>query len=291
MGQGGFKGFTTQVGIRGHAVSGAATEVIEYQKNNLFAGVWETGQGNIDRFDHMLTGYGFFFWTRPCRFMSETGVWDNFKALTERNFKALDGIQNFTLESDSITHGIAGNEFPTVTNLKKDITTITLKHQELEGSPIREFYQMWVTGIRDPETGLAHYHGLINSDKDWTYSLKNHSAEALYVYTDPSGANYKHGKGELGIEYACYFTAMVPTIIPQSHLNYAVGEHAPIEVDVELRCLYHQSKVINELAKEYMQKYYIKNQYGDFSPNWSADSKTGDVKVSFTEGYNKPQKS
>ena len=40
-----------------------------------------------------------------------------------------------------------------------------------------------------------------------------------------------------------------------------------------------------------MQKYYIKNQYGDFSPNWSADSKTGDVKVSFTEGYNKSQKS
>ena len=282
--------FNSQSGIRGAGISAnVATGYKDYTQNNLFAGMWEVGQANIDRFDHFLTGYGFFFWTKPCRFMGSGGlnIWDNFKALTERNFKSIDGIQNFTLESDAVVHGIAGNEFPVATNMKKDITTFTLKHQELAGSPIRELYQAWATGIRDPETGLAHYHGLINSSNEWIYSLKNHTAEAIYVVTDPSGANIGGGEGsKLSVEYACYFTSVFPTVVPQQHLNYAAGEHAPVEIDIEFRCTYHQSKVINELAVEYMKAYYIRNMYGDYDPKWKAGGQSEAHDVSFKEGYN-----
>jgi len=150
--------FTSQTGIRGQMFTG--TNGTDYAGDNLFAGMWHLGQENLSKFDPYIKGYAFWIWTAFPKFLSvDSEFLSRFKALTERNFKSLSGLSDLSLDSDAITHGFAGNELNVPTNLKKDITTITMKHQELAGSPIRESIQHWVTGIRDPETGLATYHG------------------------------------------------------------------------------------------------------------------------------------
>lgn len=247
--------FTTQSGIK----QKAANKAIDYSTDNLFAGVWRLDQGNLDRFDPFITGYAFIMWTKLPAFF-DNDIKSQFQSLTEKNFKAYSGLGDQTLNTEELTHGFAGMQLPVPTNLTIENTQFTIRHQELAGSPIRELYQYWITGIRDPKTGLATYHGKI-ADGTLEYSMKNHTAELLYVVTDPSGAV----GGSNGIEFACYYTNVFPIRIPQDHLNYTAGDHGLVEIDMEFRGNFHQSREINELAVAAMEKYRILKSYGDFS--------------------------
>jgi hypothetical protein len=249
--------FTSQSGILQKGVKGA-----NYTTDNLFAGMWRLDQSNLDRFDPFITGYAFIMWTKLPQFFKDTTMKKNFQALTEKNFKAFSGVSDMTLQVEDMTTGFAGNSYGVATNLQKENTSFTLTHYELAGSPIRELYQYWVTGIRDPETGLAHYNGNIDT---LGYSAKNHTGELLYVVTDPSGS-------EKGIEFACYYTNVMPTKIPMGHLNYSSGDHAVQEIEIDFRGNFHQSQAINDLAVSAMKVYKIQKQYGDYSLNNSGST-------------------
>lgn len=252
---------------------------IDYTTDNLFAGVWRLKQDNLNRFDPFIQGYASIIWTKLPLFFTyandDTTIGAQFKALTEKNFKSFSGLSDLTLDAETMSHGFAGNELPVATNLKKENTSFTLKHYELAGSPIREMYQYWITGIRDPETGLATYHGALKNGK-CVYSMKNHTAELLYVVTDPSFAI----GGNTGIEAAAYYTNCFPTKIPMDHLNYSSGDHGITEIDIEFRGNFHMSKAVNELAVKAMQAYTIQKTYGDY--NSMAES----TEPNLTTGYN-----
>lgn len=227
----------------------------DYTTDNLFAGVWQLNQDNLTNFDPFIGGYAFIMWTKlPQFFLGNETLKKNFQALTEKNFKSFSGIGDMTLQVEDLTTGFAGNAYGVATNIQKENTSFTLTHYELAGSPIRELYQYWVTGIRDPETGLAHYHGQVD---DLGYSAKNHTGELLYVVTDPSGS-------EKGIEFACYYTNVMPTKVPQDHLNYSSGDHGLVEIQIDFRGNYHQSSEINLMAIEAMKKYRIAKRFGDY---------------------------
>lgn len=188
-----------------------------------------------------------------------------FKAMTEKNFKAFSGLSNITLETDSVTGGFSGNTYDAATHLKKPDGSFTLKHQEYMGSPIRKLYEYWIYGIRDVETGLASYHGKINSG-ELVYSIANHSAEGIYIVTDPSGCL----GGGAGIEYCAYYTNIVPTEIPQDHLNYSSGDHSLTEIDIPFKAVWHRSESINTLAAKLMKTRTVLpsfGQYGDGKTN------------------------
>lgn len=259
-------GFNSQDGLKQKGVKG-----IDYATDNLFAGVWRLDQSNLDKFDPFISGYGFVMWTKLPAFFTET-IKTQFKNLTEKNFKAFSGVGDMTLSVEDMTMGFNGNAYGVATNIQKENTSFTLTHYELAGSPVRELYQHWVTGIRDPETGLAHYHGKLNATMQ--YSAKNHTGELLYIVTDPSGA----AGGASGIEFACYYTNVMPTKIPQDHLNYSSGDHSPSEVQIDFRGNYHQSKDINALAVKAMDKYKITKQFGDYASKG--------VSFSDSKGYN-----
>ena len=249
--------FTSQSGIKQKALNKST----DYTHDNLFAGVWRLDQTNLAEFDPFIQGYAFIMWTKLPAFFDTVNAAPQFKSLTEKNFKAFSGISDMTLGVEDITTGFAGNAYGVATNIQKENTSFTLTHYELAGSPIRELYQYWITGIRDPETGLAHYHGKIEDGME--YSAKNHTGELLYVVTDPSGA----AGGVSGIEFACYYTNVMPTKIPQDHLNYSSGDHGLVEIQIDFRGNYHQSGEINSLAKTAMEAYKINKKFGDYGLN------------------------
>lgn len=272
--------FMTQDGLKGKA----STQ--DYSSDNLFAGVWRLDQSNLDHYDPFIQGYAQIVWTKLPLFWNKvkgaTQLVNNFKYITERNFKSFSGIGNLSLESEEMSHGFAGNALPVATTIKKENTSFTLKHYELAGSPIRELYQFWITGIRDPETGVATYHGALENDSNMIYSMKNHTAELLYIVTDPSFGIQDGGKG---IEFACYYTNVFPTTIPQDHLNYSSGDHGLTEVDIEFKGCYHQSRAVNKLAVATMKNYKIDKVMSDWSYTGTAN---GDAKVDLTNntGWN-----
>lgn len=275
--------FNSQMGIRGTLVENSAAGNA-YTSDQLFQGVWRLDQNNIAKFDPFLTGYAFFIWMKPPVFMTKLGnkdgkIWQNFKSLTEKNFKEFGGLSDMTLGSEDVTMGFAGNTIAFPTNMPKENTTFTLTHQELQGSPIREGYNLWTTGIRDHDTGLATYHGLINTSSDLRYSMKNHTAEAIYVVTDPSGASlYGSRTGTApswSIEFACYITNMFPTKNPMEHFNYTAGDHAFRDISEEFRGTIHLGQHVNDLAKRVMNDYAYKSRYHDYAAYSENEHKTG----------------
>jgi hypothetical protein len=261
--------FFSQEGIRSRAFSSDSNVKTDFSTDNLFTGVWNLNRDNLDRFDPFIQGWAAIVWTKLPAFFeksSKSAVTTQFKHLTEKNFKSFSGISDITLEADQMSAGFTGNELPVATTIKKENTSFTLKHYELSGSPVREMYQYWITGIRDPETGVATYHGAI-ANGNLVYSMKNHTGELLYVVTDPSFAI----GGAMGIEFAAYYTNVFPTKIPQDHLNYSSGDHGLTEIDIEFRGNYHVGTQVNNLAKNAMKSYKITKSYGDTEINTSGN--------------------
>ena len=268
--------FHSQYGIRTSLIPNRSANASNlpsarsYSSSSIFMGLQRLDQNNLDKIDPFITGFAFFVWTKGPYFI-EAEIWKNFKFLTERNFKSFDGIEDMSLNTDNMQAGFAGNELPIPTNLTRGNTAFTLTHYELAGSPIREGYQYWITGIRDPETGLAHYQGVINKEtgaggERMIYSLRNHSAEAIYIVTDPSGASVYEGQGCYpgAIEFAAYFTNVVPTKVPMGHLNYSSGDQGMQEISAEFVGTFHQSKAVNELAVKILDNYIITQHAGDY---------------------------
>lgn len=252
--------YLSQDGIR------SSYKSINYSTDNLFTGVWRLDQNNLNRFDPFIAGYAAIIWTALPAFFDKaeagkdsSNFRSQFKYFTERNFKSFSGISDLSLEAEDISNGFAGNSLGVATNMKKENTSFTLRHYELAGSPVREMYQFWITGIRDPETGIATYHGAIASG-ELQYSMMNHTGELLYVVTDPSFAS----GGSTGIEFAAYYTNAFPTKIPQDQLNYSSGDHGVSEIDVEFRACFHIGSAINNLAVSAMEKYKLNKTYSDY---------------------------
>lgn len=239
--------------------NGMRTYVGDATANNFFAGTWDMDQSNLDRYDPYITGYSYIVWTKLPSFMP-SDIRTRFKHFTEKNFKSFDGISDMTLDSEDISMGFAGNSYSAATNLKKSEGTFTLKHQEYAGSPVRELYEYWVTGIRDPETGLANYHGRLGESDCPYYSSRFHTGELLYINTDPAGAL----GGEQSIEFACYYTNVMPTKVPQSHLVYSSGDHSVVEIDQEFKGVWHRSKRVDELAKKMITKKKVLNSFMNY---------------------------
>lgn len=246
-------------------------------KEDFFQGTWNVHQDAVERYDPFISGYAFIYWTKLPAFLSDGKVSDYyanhlnlgdmkmaelFKHMTMKNFKSLDGIGDIELGAEAITAGFTGNEMNVASNITKGNTEFTLKHQELSGSPIRLMYQYWVDGIRDMDTGIAHYQGAENL----AYSQANHTGELLYIVTDPSGGQLANS-----VEFAAYFTNVFPTRVPMGHLNYQSGEHGFTEIDIPFKGIMHVSNKVNELAIKNIKKIADFRNASAYDPGFSVD--------------------
>lgn len=232
---------------------------------SLFLGGLNAKNNVLGAYTPLKTGYARIFMIKSPAFMMK---WDadrtkSFRHLVEYGFIGVDGIQNTTLETEQLTGGYAGRQLDVATTAKDETNEITIRLYEFSGSPVRAYIDAWVTGISDPLTGLSHYHGV-----DTSYSQKNHTAEMIYLVTDPTGKN---------IEYACMFANMMPKQVKKDHFNYEAGQHNIVQVDIPFTAVKYESPDINLAAAKLLEKYTVlMNGYNFKSGYISGTSLDGD---------------
>ena len=202
-----------------------------------------TGAFNSDamHFDPLLVGHAFIIWTRFPKWV--TDEYPNIKQLIQKNFRSFDGLQDVELTTAGVQEGFTQNEYHVAQNINAKPNQFTLKALEYSGSPMRNAYTHWVTGIRDPQTGIATYPKAYGYD----YRAFNHTAEMMYIITRPDADNTEKDI----IEFAAYWTAVMPKKIPWGHLNWAQGQHTvPVEIDMPFSGILHVSPAVDEAAIE-----------------------------------------
>lgn len=239
-------------------------------KYSLFLGGLNVKAKALEQYDPLKTGYTRIFFVQMPKFMNYIMpiATKNFKHMLEYGFKSIDGLQNLTMEYEQITGGYAGRSFEIPVILKDDTNAITIKMQEMSGSPVREYIETWLTGIFDPHTGLCHYHGALDIDPATGNAgmeaiQANQVAEAIYVSTDHTGNN---------IEFACLLSNMIPKVVKRDQFNYESGTHNAVEYDVEFTCTQYTSPDVNTVAAKLLDKYKILTNYLDFKSDYIMDN-------------------
>lgn len=253
----------------------------DMSKYSLFMGGLNVKHNALKQYSPLKTGYARLFLVKMPEFMHVmyADKTRDFRHLLEYGFVSIDGIQNTNLEFGQITGGYAGRSFDVATVAKDETNEITVKVYEFAGSPVREYLDLWISGISDPYTGLSHYHGAF--EKNVPFSQHNHTMEAFYINTDPTGRH-------TGIEYACLLTNMMPKSVKKDHFNYQSGTHDIVEMDITFTATKYESKQINEVAVALIAKYNLLRDYLDFSSDYSKDktltNMDKDVKIAAPHG-------
>lgn len=237
-----------------------------------------TGHMNLQRleFDPFIGGYAFIYWVKLPKWV--TMKYPGFKDMTQKNFKSFDGISDIDLQAEDYTHTFNSNGYGVASTIQKNNTDFTIKHQEFSGSPIRNMYQFWVSGIRDPRTDIATYPRMFGCD----YAAKNHTGELLYIVTRPDANNVKD-ESINNIEFAAYYTNVFPTKIPLGHLNYSQGDHSLAEIDIPFRGTMNISAKVDDFAKKTLKNLYSFVAEGMFDPDDSDDT-YGETLANFPDG-------
>lgn len=208
-------------------------------------------------FDPLIVGFSFIKWTALPKWV--TDAYPGFSPMTEKNFKEFSGLTDIELEVAPIQHGFNANEYNIATGIKKNNTEFTIKHQEYSGSPMKNMYQYWISGIRDPETGISTYGRLSGLD----YAAKNHTGELIYIVTRPDANNVDREN----IEFACYYTAVMPKKIALSHFNHTQGTHDPVDYEQTFSGVFHMGAKVDSFARIVLaERTYGFLEFGEFDP-------------------------
>lgn len=205
---------------------------------NFFNGYTNAGNNSHDPY---ISGYAFIKWISVPTWLPNPA---EFKALSEKNFKSFNGINDIQMGTEGIRAGFTGNEL----HFAKDISKsgeFTVKYQEQSGSPLSTIYNTWVSGIRDPKTGIATYPKLSGQE----YHSANHTGVLLYVVTRPDADNFNGGKN---IEFAALITKVMPTKIALNHFNYESGSHDFAEPEQEFKGYMNIGEAVENFAAQYM---------------------------------------
>ena len=237
-----------------------------FDKFGYFLGGIDVTHQNLDQFTPYIRGVSRIFLHKPPAFMLERypDMTRRFKTYLETSYTSLDGIGDISVDFTDFEGGFAGQRYSTVMLARDDTENVTVQVYELSGSPVREYLDTWVTGTRDPRSGIAHYHGVIADKGAEYYSEKNHTAEMFYVNLDPTAIN---------IEYCCMFAHMFPTRVPKAHLNYEKGNRDNALMDLEFRTTKYESPAINNIGAWYIANSNVNYNYLDFDPNVTVQGK------------------
>lgn len=238
----------------------------EITNSAYWLGGTDTKNAALAQYDFLRGGYGRFFVLRMPAFMEyllpeET---KKFKHLLEFANVGISGISGYEAEFQSITAGYVGNTIEVPTGVKDGTSSITVRLYETQGSLVRTYVDTWLTGTYDPYTGLNHYHGARDIDPNTTsyvLSQANHTMEALYVSTDPTG--------EMA-EYVCLLTNMFPRSSDHSHFDYEPGSHELVQVNLEFTTTKYISAQINYIGTVALQRFQILRNYLNMYSGYTA---------------------
>lgn len=240
-----------------------------FENFSYFLGGIDVTHQNLDQFTPYIRGVSRIFVHKSPQFMltKYPEHTSRFKTYIETGYKSISGIGDISVDFTTFEGGFNGQNFSTPQMARDDTESVTISVYELSGSPVREYIDTWVTGVRDIRSGIAHYHGAIE-DGTVTYSETNHTAEFIYTTYDPTG---------LTPEYVCMFAHCFPRRVPKDHLNYEAGNRDNVSMDLEFATTKYESPAINDIGIWYTENSKIKWNYLDFDPNvndngWQAKS-------------------
>ena len=251
---------------------------------SLFLGGLNATQKSLEMYDPLKTGYARIFFIKMPVFMEKImpAETKRFRHLLEYGFTSIQGLGNIELGTEQLTGGYAGRSFDVANTATDGTQDVTISLYEFAGSPVREYLDMWISGISDPYTGLGHYHGAMDIDPTIKYSQANHVAEAIYVVTDPTGRSN-------GIEYAALLSNMFPKSSKHDQFNYESGQHPIVTVEANFSCVKYQSPQINTIARALVDKFTIMRDYLDFESQYTqadVDAKLRPTIVNWPDKYN-----
>lgn len=228
-----------------------------YNKFSYFIQGIDVTQKNLDSMTPYVPGISRLFMHTVPEFMRRQfeDMTLSFKSYVETGYKSVTGIGDVSADVITIEGGWAAQSFSNISKVMDDTDEITITLYEQSGSPVREFIETWMTGMRDPQSGVAHYHGALDADPNLEYGEKNHTCEFIYMDLDPT-ARY--------IEYACMFAHAFPTRISKSHLNYESGSRSEVQLDIPFKVTKYEGKYVNDLAYYYLGQQKLRYNYLDF---------------------------
>lgn len=207
-------------------------------------------------YDPLVTGYAVIIWDKlPSWVESE---YPGFKALTQKNFIALSGIEDFQIETQEWQYGFNNNTYNTAVGITKNNQEFTITHKEFSGSPIKNAYQHWTTNIFDPETGISPYGRMYGLD----FKAMNHTGSLLYIVLRPDANNIEKNN----IEFAAYFTNVFPKKTPLSHFEFQQGTRDHVQIEIPFSGVMHISAAVDNYAKEKLKESYSYICMGMYSP-------------------------
>lgn len=233
----------------------------DFSNFSYFLGGIDVTNQNLNNFTPYIRGISRIWMHKVPKFMQVmySDETNRFKAYIESGYTSIDGISDISVDFVDFEGGFAGQRFSNVSLARDDTDTITISVYELSGSPVREYLDTWVTGVRDIRSGVAHYHGAIGATTNAVaYEETNHTAEFIYVTYDPTAKMP---------EYVCMFAKAFPTKVPKSHLNYDKGNRDNVQMDIEFKVTKYESPAINDVGVWYTNNSQITYNYLDFDPH------------------------
>jgi hypothetical protein len=238
----------------------ATNHAVDPTRESFFNGYVAHGSNTQDPY---VSGYAFIKWIKVPTWLSDS---DRFKQLTERNFKSFSGLSNMSMATSAITAGFTNNELSFASGTVQKAEGFSLKYQNQSGDPLGKYYTEWVSGIRDPKTGIATY----PAKSGLPYHSSNHTGILLYVVTRPDADNFGMGADKSNIEFAALYTNVMPTVINLEQYNYDSGSHDFSEATQEFKGYLNIGEAVTEFAINNMKsssiyRFYNENAFTNMS--------------------------
>lgn len=139
---------------------------------NLMRGV--TDFSNLEQWDLYEKGYPFLCVVSIPDFLRDLAdrddniktIVNNYVHILENDFRGIDNIDNITGETNGeISNGIRSIQLINKVT-KASNSNFSLQYYERSGSILTKAHELYLTGIKDPDTQVKTYHGLID---DWVF--------------------------------------------------------------------------------------------------------------------------
>ena len=257
----------------------------------MFVGGVNATHHALKQYTPLLNGFGRLFMIRPpkmCLKMfagsdallySKDSQFIQFKHMLEYMNRSITGMTDKRMEEAStpIQGGFAGRKFNTPVGAREETAEITVSIYEMAGCLASTVIEMWMNGIGDELSGLAHYGGWVSggrdelgkekrlyrrsneSDDGIPFNEANHTCEFIYVIHDRTGAQVERAV----LLADCYPKGLQQTTlfeIPQG------GTHDNVTLDVQFNCVVYRSPIINAVADDLLKQFRIVSNTMNMNP-------------------------
>jgi hypothetical protein len=205
---------------------------------------------------------------------------DAFVKILEQEFKGLDGIDDITSETMTITDNIS--ELALISKVNQPSNSqITMRFTEKSVSLITKYVSTFLRFLKDPRTQAKTYGGLAtNQSGAWTPTFDKEVFNMLYIITDSSCLN---------VEKAFLVLNAQPTVASYSNMyETEKGSIETVDIDVQFNAFTVDGYYPNSLAQKYIDAVVCnaevnvsgKINVNSWKKDWSISSGSGVSSIS-----------